>query len=84
MSQNDKPLFKYWQYRVVKYNGGSENEFYKAHEVYFGEDDRPVARCTDGATIGSETPSGLAGALSMMLKALARPVIDESVFPNEV
>ena len=72
--------FSYWHYRIVRKDyiePGSDKIYYTygMHEVYFDDDDKPVA-CTSTASIMADSPQELKAALETMLKDCGKEVLN--------
>jgi len=70
-----------WNYRVMKRISNEEDIFFIT-EVYY-QDDGSVIGWTEGKDAWGENPDELRQALTWMLEALDKPVLDEAVLLAE-
>lgn len=71
-----------WNYRVMRIKGelipghpGTEEAFYRIHEVYY-EGDTPNAWSTDPMAPYGDTVEDLQADIQLMMKAFDQPVLD--------
>ena len=68
-------ITKMWDYRVVRQTKGGD-EWLSVQEVYYGNDETPMAHTTDLEIIGDNI-SGLRKQLQSMLWCLEKEIVDE-------
>lgn len=68
-----------WNYRVIRIECGPER-YYSIHECHYEKpgDTIPNSWAADPATVGGETIDEMRWALSAMMDALTKPVLEET------
>jgi len=71
---------KFWNYRVIKSIDDSGESTFAIHEVYYGENNQPIACTENPAGIISESLEGLTKQFDLFKLALENPVLEMSYF----
>ena len=67
---------KVWDYRVIRQTSEDGDEWLSIQEVYYDDDETPMAHTTD-LTLEGDTISGIRTQLQRMLWCLDKEIVDE-------
>ncbi len=73
---------KFWNHRIIETVDDSGESTFAIHEVYYGENNQPIA-CSENPTgIISESLDGLIKEFDLFKLALEKPVLEMKYFEN--
>lgn len=64
-----------WNFRVMR-NDIDEENYYSIHEVYYNENNKPIAHSPVETPLYGESKKDLLKVFNMMQKALKKPVLE--------
>jgi hypothetical protein len=69
-----------WNYRIIRHNKDTKNQYFAIHEVFYNKKDKPILCSKEPIVLLSEEIKGIKWDLNAMKRALKKPILDYERF----